>query len=171
MSAAVDPLISFVHVRQAAPPRWECYRIEDYEAGEQSPDGVFQGDQDVMWAVLEKDGKPAVGVRARYGFPSYDKPDDTDWRPTDAAGRCNFNIGRWGWDKALGRGVYWIQPMPQYGAADVVEFMGMDPDHHHRDFVCYYRWNDGNPPPPPAPNDWRTVFEDDVAGIRLQVKP
>lgn len=173
MSATIDPRVPYLHVREAAPPCWQCWKIDWYTGTEQSADGRFQAGQAVMWAVVEKDGKRIPNIKFKYGFPSYDHPDDTDTRVTDQDGLVNFGMGGDSWDKANDRGVYWMQPMSgRAGAGDVVEYMGLKA-HQHVDYVLWYKWNDGTvtPPPEPPPPDDEPDFWTAVRAVSSQIPP
>ena len=150
MSATIDPRITYLEFYLVSPPGWVAQRVQWFDGQEQSPDGLFQGMAALIWARCLKDGKPVAGVRFRYGFPTYNHPDDTDTRLTDTRGLVNFNMTGDGWDNDLQRGLYWMRPENQKGVVigDVVDHMGIA-GHHHATFAIDYIWSDEAPPPPP----------------------
>lgn len=156
MTVTIDPRITdSISILPGPRPGWECVAVQYYADGEQDPTGTFQSGQRVMWGWARKAGTTAAGngipgVRFRYCFPTFTvsgQPHNGDEAKadTDARGLANFTIAPNSWDKPTNKGVYFLHPVAAgKPSGDIVGGMGMQPDHHHTDYVCVYEWNDGS---------------------------
>lgn len=161
----IDPRCPWVQLHPA--PDGAAWRLVKFVFESDTESG---GNHNIYVNVLDDDGNPASTVKADFGWPTFEDPDDSVLQALDASGNTDFPMTNAIINDTHPRGPYWSMVGKDSKVSDYVDGMGL-PANHHVNYRLFYQWQEAVAPPPEPPPDEEPPFWDAVRAVSAQIPP